>query len=149
MRLDFPHQGSHLTNRHREQHNIRTLHGFGSRRGDAVDDTQLECRIQIRAAPPHAYHFTHCRSLFQCQRNRTADQTGAEYGEFVNVCGHYLHCAGKHVSYGARDSQTKHRAPCAIVGAVRADYFAGWGASAAELAGRLKQPLRLWVLWPK
>jgi membrane-bound lytic murein transglycosylase A len=37
----------------------------------------------------------------------------------------------------------------AIVGAVRADYFAGWGAPAAELAGRLKQPLRLWVLWPK
>ena len=37
----------------------------------------------------------------------------------------------------------------AIVGGVRADYFAGWGAPAAELAGRLKQPLRLWVLWPK
>ena len=37
----------------------------------------------------------------------------------------------------------------AIVGAVRADYFTGWDASAAELAGRLKQPLRLWVLWPK
>lgn len=37
----------------------------------------------------------------------------------------------------------------AIVGAVRADYFAGWGVSAAELAGRLKQPLRLWVLWPR
>ncbi len=37
----------------------------------------------------------------------------------------------------------------AIVGAVRADYFAGWGPVAAELAGRLKQPLRLWVLWPK
>lgn len=37
----------------------------------------------------------------------------------------------------------------AIVGAVRADYFVGWGLSAAELAGRLKQPLRLWVLWPK
>ena len=37
----------------------------------------------------------------------------------------------------------------AIVGAVRADYFAGWGAQAGELAGRLKQPLRLWVLWPK
>ncbi len=37
----------------------------------------------------------------------------------------------------------------AIVGAVRADYFAGWGSAAAELAGRLKQPLRLWVLWPK
>jgi membrane-bound lytic murein transglycosylase A len=37
----------------------------------------------------------------------------------------------------------------AIVGAVRADYFAGWGAQAGELAGRLKQHLRLWVLWPK
>ena len=37
----------------------------------------------------------------------------------------------------------------AILGGVRADYFAGWGAAAAELAGRLKQPLRLWVLWPR
>jgi membrane-bound lytic murein transglycosylase A len=37
----------------------------------------------------------------------------------------------------------------AITGALRADYFAGWGADAGELAGRLKQPLRLWVLWPK
>jgi membrane-bound lytic murein transglycosylase A len=37
----------------------------------------------------------------------------------------------------------------AIVGPVRADYFAGWGAEAGELAGRLKQPLQLWVLWPK
>ena len=37
----------------------------------------------------------------------------------------------------------------AIVGAVRADYFVGWGAQAGELAGRLKQPLQMWVLWPK
>ncbi|MGE0496292.1 MAG: murein transglycosylase A [Ramlibacter sp.] len=37
----------------------------------------------------------------------------------------------------------------AITGAVRADYFAGWGPEAGELAGRLKQPLKLWVLWPK
>jgi membrane-bound lytic murein transglycosylase A len=37
----------------------------------------------------------------------------------------------------------------AIVGALRADYFAGWGAQAGELAGRLKQPLQMWVLWPK
>ncbi|MEP6558145.1 MAG: MltA domain-containing protein [Burkholderiales bacterium] len=37
----------------------------------------------------------------------------------------------------------------AITGAVRADYFAGWGTQAAELAGRLKQPLKLWVLWPR
>ena len=37
----------------------------------------------------------------------------------------------------------------AILGAVRADYFAGWGYEAGELAGRLKQGLRLWVLWPR
>ena len=37
----------------------------------------------------------------------------------------------------------------AITGAVRADYFAGWGAQAGELAGRMKQSLQLWVLWPK
>lgn len=37
----------------------------------------------------------------------------------------------------------------AIVGAVRADYFVGWGPEAGEVAGRLKQPLALWVLWPR
>lgn len=37
----------------------------------------------------------------------------------------------------------------AIVGAVRADYFAGWTAQAADLAGSLKQALQLWVLWPR
>ena len=37
----------------------------------------------------------------------------------------------------------------AIVGAVRADYFWGWGPEAEAQAGRMKQPLRLWVLWPK
>ncbi len=37
----------------------------------------------------------------------------------------------------------------AIVGAVRADYFAGTGAEAGKLASRFNQPLRLWALWPK
>lgn len=37
----------------------------------------------------------------------------------------------------------------AIVGAVRADYFWGWGETAEQQAGRMKQPLRIWVLWPK
>jgi len=32
---------------------------------------------------------------------------------------------------------------------VRADYFAGTGLEAGEFAGRMKQGLRLWVLWPK
>lgn len=37
----------------------------------------------------------------------------------------------------------------AITGAVRADYYAGSGPEAGELAGRLKQRLQLWVLWPR
>ena len=37
----------------------------------------------------------------------------------------------------------------AITGAVRADFFVGTGASAGEWAGKLKQPLSMWVLWPK
>ena len=37
----------------------------------------------------------------------------------------------------------------AIVGAVRADYFAGTGPEAGALASKVNQPLRLWVLWPR
>lgn len=37
----------------------------------------------------------------------------------------------------------------AIVGAVRADLFWGWGMDAGLQAGRTKQPLRLWALLPQ
>jgi len=37
----------------------------------------------------------------------------------------------------------------AISGAVRIDYFWGWGPQAEALAGRMKQPLRVWALWPR
>ncbi len=37
----------------------------------------------------------------------------------------------------------------AITGGVRADYFWGWGEQAEQQAGRMKQPLRMWVLWPR
>jgi membrane-bound lytic murein transglycosylase A len=37
----------------------------------------------------------------------------------------------------------------AITGAVRADYFWGWGQTAEQQAGRMKQPVKLWVLWPR
>lgn len=36
----------------------------------------------------------------------------------------------------------------AITGAVRADYFWGWGDRAEQLAGRTRQRLRMWALWP-
>jgi membrane-bound lytic murein transglycosylase A len=37
----------------------------------------------------------------------------------------------------------------AIVGAVRIDYFWGWGDAALEQAGRMRQPVRVWALWPR
>ncbi len=37
----------------------------------------------------------------------------------------------------------------AIRGAVRGDFFWGFGAEAGELAGRMRQAARLWLLWPK
>lgn len=37
----------------------------------------------------------------------------------------------------------------AISGALRADLFWGWGAEAEQQAGRMKQALRAWVLWPR
>ena len=37
----------------------------------------------------------------------------------------------------------------AIVGAVRADYFVGSGDEAGEVAGRLRQSLSVWALWPR
>ena len=37
----------------------------------------------------------------------------------------------------------------AIVGPVRADYFWGWEGDSAEAAGRMRQGLRIWVLWPR
>lgn len=37
----------------------------------------------------------------------------------------------------------------AIRGPVRADFFWGYGPEAAALAGQMKQPGRMWLLWPK
>lgn len=37
----------------------------------------------------------------------------------------------------------------AIVGAVRIDYFWGWADDALDQAGRMRQPLRAWALWPR
>ena len=37
----------------------------------------------------------------------------------------------------------------AIKGAVRADFFGGFGAKAGEVAGRMKQPGQMWTLLPR
>jgi membrane-bound lytic murein transglycosylase A len=75
-------------------------------------------------------------------RSIAVDRDSIPYGTPV-----WLVSSGPHISLQrlvlAQDTGS------AIVGALRADYFAGWGPEAGELAGRLKQPLQLWVLWPK
>jgi membrane-bound lytic murein transglycosylase len=37
----------------------------------------------------------------------------------------------------------------AIVGAARVDYFWGTDPQAEQQAGRMKQPLKVWALWPR
>ena len=37
----------------------------------------------------------------------------------------------------------------AIRGVVRADFYWGSGREAGELAGRMRQPAQMWVLWPR
>jgi len=75
-------------------------------------------------------------------RSIAVDRGSIPYGTPV-----WLYSKGTEVEYQrlvmAQDTGS------AIVGAVRADYFMGWGQEAGELAGRIKQPLRLWALWPK
>lgn len=75
-------------------------------------------------------------------RSIAVDRGSIPYGTPV-----WLHSIGPQVNLSrlviAQDTGS------AIVGPVRADYFMGWGHEAGELAGRIKQNLRLWVLWPK
>lgn len=75
-------------------------------------------------------------------RSIAVDRQSIPYGTPV-----WLHSSGPETTLSklvlAQDTGS------AIVGAVRADYYAGSGHAAGELAGRLKQSLNLWVLWPR
>ena len=76
------------------------------------------------------------------ERSIAVDRRSIPYGTPV-----WMKSTGPQTSFDrlvlAQDTGT------AIVGAVRADYYAGFGPVAGELAGRLKQPLQLWALWPR
>jgi membrane-bound lytic murein transglycosylase A len=75
-------------------------------------------------------------------RSIAVDRESIPYGTPV-----WLHTPGPHAQLQrlvlAQDTGS------AIVGAVRADYFTGWGDEAYTLAAGLKQPLQLWALWPR
>ena len=75
-------------------------------------------------------------------RSIAVDRDSIPYGTPV-----WLHTPGPHAQLQrlvlAQDTGS------AIVGAVRADYFTGWGDAAYTLAAGLKQPLQLWALWPR
>lgn len=53
--------------------------------------------------------------------------------------------SGKPITQGALAQDTGG----AIRGRVRADYFWGTGKKAGELAGITRQPLKMWLIWPK
>lgn len=76
------------------------------------------------------------------ERSIAVDRRSIPYGTPV-----WMKSTGPQTSFDrlvlAQDTGT------AIVGAVRADYYAGSGPAAGDLAGRLKQPLQLWALWPR
>ena len=75
-------------------------------------------------------------------RSIAVDPRAVPYGAML-----WLHTRGSDLSLSqlvvAQDTGS------AIVGAVRADLFAGTGTQAGALAGRIKQPLWLWVLKPR
>lgn len=76
------------------------------------------------------------------ERSIAVDRRSIPYGTPV-----WMKSTGPQTSFDrlvlAQDTGT------AIVGAVRADYYVGSGPAAGELAGRLKQPLQMWALWPR
>ena len=76
-------------------------------------------------------------------RSIAVDPQGVPYGSLV-----WLDTTEPLASTPLRRLVVAQDTGSAIVGAVRADYFWGWGAEAEAQAGRMKQPLRMWVLWP-
>jgi len=65
--------------------------------------------------------------------------------------GALLFVDGTHPESGAplRRAVVSQDRGAAIVGAVRADLFWGSGDEAGRLAGLARQPMRMWLLWPK
>ncbi len=65
--------------------------------------------------------------------------------------GALLYVDGSHPGTGApmRRVVVSQDRGAAIVGAVRADLFWGSGDEAGRLAGLARQPMRMWLLWPK
>ncbi len=77
-------------------------------------------------------------------RSIAVDKTSIPYGTLV-----WLDTSEPLSSTPLRRLVVAQDTGSAIVGAVRADFFWGWGPEAEAQAGRMKQPLRLWVLWPR
>jgi len=75
-------------------------------------------------------------------RSIAVDPTSIPYGTPVWISSSGAQ-TGLHKLVVAQDTGS------AITGAVRADYFVGSGQAAGDLAGRLKQPLQMWALWPQ
>ncbi len=75
-------------------------------------------------------------------RSIAVDRDSIPYGTPV-----WMHSPGPHAH--VRRLVLAQDTGGAIVGAVRADFFTGWGDEAYTLAAGIKQPLQLWALWPR
>ncbi|MFM8508883.1 MAG: murein transglycosylase A [Betaproteobacteria bacterium] len=78
------------------------------------------------------------------QRSIAVDPTSVPYGTAV-----WIHSPGPIGAPVLQRVVVAQDTGSAIVGAVRGDYFWGWGDEAGEWAGRLKGRLQMWALWPQ
>ncbi|MBU6194291.1 MAG: MltA domain-containing protein [Burkholderiales bacterium] len=76
------------------------------------------------------------------QRSLAVDPRSVPYGTALWIHSHSPNSKPLQRAVMAQDTGS------AITGAVRGDYFWGWGDEAGERAGRTKGRLQMWALWP-
>lgn len=144
----------------------RVLIERGALAPDTVDAAAI--RAWLRANPSQARAVMHANPRYVFFRelpSTTTDSAGPPGSLGVALTpmrsvatdpafvppGALLFVDGSHPGTGApmRRVVVSQDRGAAIVGAVRADLFWGWGDEAGRLAGLARQPMRMWLLLPK
>ncbi len=82
------------------------------------------------------------------QRSMAVDARSVPYGAAVWIHAHTTQAGSAGAAKPIQRMVMAQDTGGAIVGAVRGDYFWGWGDSAGEHAGRTRARLQMWALWP-
>ncbi|NBU50224.1 MAG: transglycosylase [Betaproteobacteria bacterium] len=77
------------------------------------------------------------------QRSVAVDPSSVPYGTAL-----WIHSGGPGGGPPLRRAVVAQDTGSAITGAVRGDFFWGWGEEAGEMAGRMQGRLQMWALWP-